>query len=659
MNRLLTTLVMLGVVPVSVMANTVAHWRFEGAHSQHVDSSSAVEDISGNGNTLFPWSVGGDNGYVYRNKVGYPTMPGSNLDNRSSVKNTGSRPDMATRSTDKSYGPGSYPSGINAESITPSQFTVEVFFCPEDHDTYRTIIGRDTNSISHDDPKHAAFYLQIKPNNNISATFVDLAGYSHTVTSANDMINGFDFPSDPMGNDGRWYYAAAVSNGSTFSLYLANITAGTDPVLVDSIDLNASGSNNTALARGSVNGTFWHSGSWSVGRGMYNGTKTDRAYGYIDEVRISDKALSVNEFLMMPKPTADLNPIFDAADPHIMFAGNRVYVYPTSGYYRHTFVYRSTNMASWTSYGPILNFDEISWIEPGKNCWAPGMIKKNGKYYLYYSVGPKPSSIGVAWSASALGAFTDKGSALLSDNNVGWFEAIDPMAFTDPQTNISYLYCGGSAGSTLRVFQLNDDMMSFAREISVENPQHFTEGAFMHYRDGVYYLSYSSGYWKDASYSVHYCTAPSPVGPWTYRKAILKSDGWFKGPGHHSIMYNPAMDDWYICYHRWNERMDNGPYEGGRSTAIDMLYYDENGLIKPVVQTDKGVGPVRLKTSLLADFDYDGEVNVLDLALFAQKWLSADYNADIWPAVRDGKVDMNDFAFFNQKFWMQSLDSVE
>src|SRR3546814_2321370 len=33
------------------------------------------------------------------------------------------------------------------------------------------------------------------------------------------------------------------------------------------------------------------------------------------------------------------------------------------------------------------------------------------------------------------------------------------------------------------------------------------------------------GRWNDATYSVHYATAPGPTGPWTYRGLILTTDG--------------------------------------------------------------------------------------------------------------------------------------
>ena len=176
----------------------------------------------------------------------------------------------------------------------------------------------------------------------------------------------------------------------------------------------------------------------------------------------------------------------------------------------------------------------------------------------------------------------------------------------------------------------------------------------MHYRDGIYYMSYSHGRYDNDTYSVHYCTSSSPVGPWTYQGEILATDGWYKGPGHHSFVYNAAMDEWYIVYHRWNYYYDSGPYSGSRSTAIEKIEYDQNGLIKLIFQTDTGVGPVWLGTSLLGDFIIDGKVDLLDLGYFADKWMTSDTKADIEPIGGNNIIDLSDFSIFSKQ-WLKEL----
>ena len=159
------------------------------------------------------------------------------------------------------------------------------------------------------------------------------------------------------------------------------------------------------------------------------------------------------------------------------------------------------------------------------------------------------------------------------------------MVFTDPHSSKTYLYAGGSAGATLRVFELEDDMMRIAREMQVDTPPHFTEAPYMHLRDGRYYLSYSSGAWWNATYSAHYATAESPLGPWQYGGVFLKSDTNHKGPGHHAFLHDPIRGGNYVVYHRWNHQRSAGPFHAVRQIAIDRVEYDDEGRITPVEMT--------------------------------------------------------------------------
>jgi beta-xylosidase len=296
------------------------------------------------------------------------------------------------------------------------------------------------------------------------------------------------------------------------------------------------------------------------------------------------------------KLTLPNHPVLRGADPHAIAVGNTVWVYPTWSERGHKefFAFSSTNLVDWQRHGPVLDFQNVSWINadgaPVHYPWAPSVLV-NQKYYFYFSVGPQhptPSRIGVAVGDSPAGPFVDSGKPLLSGNAA--FEAIDPMVFRDPNSGSVYLYAGGSAGAKLRVFQLETNLVSIKREIPVETPSRFTEGVFMHYYNGRYYLSYSHGGWRDSSYSVHYSTSDSPLGPWTYHGAILASDATHKGPGHHSFVQDPVSGEWLIFYHRWENQMGDGPYRGMRRICIDRVEYDAEGLIRPISMTGPNDG---------------------------------------------------------------------
>lgn len=295
--------------------------------------------------------------------------------------------------------------------------------------------------------------------------------------------------------------------------------------------------------------------------------------------------------LVLAAPTLaaqDRPSIFEGADPDFEAFDGQYWIYPTGG--KALSAWHSADMEHWEKGATLLPQGAIPWIgddhAPRHGLWAPDMVAANGRYYLYYSVGPQnptPSRIGVAVCDTPQGPCTDSGQPLVNDGGHG-FEAIDPAVFVDPKTRTPYLYAGGSAGSTLRVWMLKPDMIHLDHEVRVKTPPHFTEGSFMFERGGTYYFSYSSGVWRESSYSVHYSTAPSPTGPWKYRGAILASDAKYKGPGHHAFLRDPKDGRWYIAYHRWEGQHGDGPYDGHsqRQIAIQPIAFGAGGAILPI-----------------------------------------------------------------------------
>lgn len=291
---------------------------------------------------------------------------------------------------------------------------------------------------------------------------------------------------------------------------------------------------------------------------------------------------------LAPVP-AQANPLFPGADPDVIEARGRYWIYPTYGRNSTFSVWSSPDLKEWEKGPEIFDLKTIPWLaelkRPRLGAWAPGITEKDGTFYLYYSVGPQspgfPSVIGVATATAPDGPFQDSGKPLLTGGN--GFEAIDAMVFRDPKTGSHYFYAGGSDGSRLRIFELDETLMSFKREIRTRTPEHFTEGPFMHLRNDTYYLSYSHGRFNGPDYSVHYATSTTPAGPWTYQGRILESDATRKGPGHHSFITTPDGD--YIVYHRWESGDAGFPIKGERQIAIEKISYDTQGKVQRIKMT--------------------------------------------------------------------------
>ena len=308
--------------------------------------------------------------------------------------------------------------------------------------------------------------------------------------------------------------------------------------------------------------------------------------------------LAVFATLVAASPPPSRNPIFPGADPDLIAACGRWWIYPTNPTdpadgrsATRFYAWSSPDLKHWTRSTSLLEMNAIPWVAadgaPDHGLWAPSLTAANGRYFLYFAVGPQnltPSRLGVAVADTPAGPFLDSGMPILKGGP--GFEAIDPMVFVDPKDGQAYLYSGGSAGATLRIFTLKPDMTEIDKEVPVATPPNFTEGAFVHERAGIYYLSYSHGHWDGPDYSVHYATSTSPVGPWTYRGAILTADATHQGPGHHAFAENPVTHQWYIAYHRWERGPGAGPYRGDRQVAVDAIHYAPDGSILPVKMTD-------------------------------------------------------------------------
>jgi beta-xylosidase len=285
------------------------------------------------------------------------------------------------------------------------------------------------------------------------------------------------------------------------------------------------------------------------------------------------------------------------ADPSARVFNDTLYVYPSHDEDTATWfsmvdwhVFSTTDMKNWTDHGVALSLDDLSWAK--KEAWAPDCEFYRGKYYFYYPV--EANYIGVAVGERPTGPFTDPlGKPLIQRSTPGVVnnrDLIDPAIFIDDDQT-PYLYFGQN---DVNMVKLNPDMISFSDRVQVlEGADDFFEAIWVHKYQGKYYLSYSG------RGQILYAMADNPYGPFEYKGVIL--DEVNSGTNHHSIVEYKGQ--WYLFYHNSDLYFRNHPEEEAvldwdkvnpfrRSICVDSLYYNEDGTIREVIPTRKGVAPI-------------------------------------------------------------------
>jgi beta-xylosidase len=255
--------------------------------------------------------------------------------------------------------------------------------------------------------------------------------------------------------------------------------------------------------------------------------------------------------------------------------------------------FSSEDLVHWTRHDFVLEIKDVAWAAYA--VWAPSVIAHQGRYYLFFGANDikdntQLGGIGVAVADRPEGPYRDAlGRPLIGQIHHG-AQPIDQMVFKDDDGEI-YLYYGGWKHAN--VVRLAPDLLSvvpFAdgevyKEITPDPA--YVEGSFMLKRRGVYYLMWSEGDWTGPDYCVAYAMGASPLGPFRRVGKILEQDNTVaRGAGHHSAINLPGTDDWYIAYHRRPLGTENGNH---RELAIEPLYFNADGTIRPVVMTVQGV----------------------------------------------------------------------
>jgi beta-xylosidase len=253
--------------------------------------------------------------------------------------------------------------------------------------------------------------------------------------------------------------------------------------------------------------------------------------------------------------------------------------------------FSSNDLITWQKHERIVDTNRIKWAK--KAMWAPSIVKKENKYFLFFGANDIQSNsesggIGVAVSDSPSGPFKDYLGKPLIDKFHNGAQPIDQFVFNDHGKY--YMYYGGWKHCNL--VQLNEQLNGFipfedGQTFKEITPEGYVEGPFVFKKNNKYYFMWSEGGWTGPNYSVAYAMADNPIGPFKRIGKILQQDPSIAtGAGHHSVISVPGKDQYYIVYHR---RPLNEKDRNSRETCIDEMKFDQNGLIVPVKITNEGV----------------------------------------------------------------------
>ncbi|MBN2683738.1 MAG: glycoside hydrolase family 43 protein [Pontiellaceae bacterium] len=301
------------------------------------------------------------------------------------------------------------------------------------------------------------------------------------------------------------------------------------------------------------------------------------------------------------------NPIITevfTADPAPLVYKDKVYLYvgqdsgDGSRYHIPRWrVFSTSDMVTWKDEGSPLKPTDFEWSSG--EAWAGHVVEKDGKFYWYTTSEHKSrgKAIGVAVSDSPTGPFKDaRGSALVTagmttdNDNHGW-EDIDPAVFTDDD-GVSYLYWGNRFCYWAKLKDNMTELDGEIHQVPAEQLVRFTEAPWVHKRGDLYYLSYASGFPEKIAYSV----SKSVTGPWK-PVGLVAEGAQNSNTIHQGIIHFKGKD--YFFYHSGMIQYDQGAgqgHNGGgsflRSVCIDYLYYNDDGMMKRVIQTSEGVDAV-------------------------------------------------------------------
>jgi beta-xylosidase len=278
------------------------------------------------------------------------------------------------------------------------------------------------------------------------------------------------------------------------------------------------------------------------------------------------------------------------ADPDVTRFGDTYWVYATVSIafkdQKRIDAFSSPDLLTWTKYEGVFTADGSQWAESA--LWAPSVVERNGKYYIYYS-GNDPSQladgrtagVGVAVADRPQGPFFDAIDRPLIGEWVNRTLPMDQQVFVDDDGQTYLIWGNGGAA----IAKLSDDMVSLGEPFddgqqikNITPDKGYFEGPYMLKHEDTYYFQWSEGAYGTPDYRVAYAKSKSLLGPYNRIDTMLVKDNVVAdGPGHHAVLKTNenGEDKYLIFYHR---RILGDAEQDHRVLAYDTLEIDNDGI---------------------------------------------------------------------------------
>lgn len=255
------------------------------------------------------------------------------------------------------------------------------------------------------------------------------------------------------------------------------------------------------------------------------------------------------------------------------------------------------DLNNWTCHGDIFHTiadrdheSDTPWTKENNELFAPDVVEKEGKYYLYAYIINAKGCVAVSDKPEGPFKLVSAYKYTIPDEICcnGWF--IDPGVLVDDDGR-TYIYCGFERSF---MAEINSDNMFEVKDNTCiehiipcepteeggfkEKESCFFEACSPRKIGNTYYLIYSP---KTGS-RLAYATSDKPTGPFTYRGYIVDNGVDYPGGNDHGSIVN-IKGQWYVFYHR----MTNGTIMSRRG-CVEKIEILPDGSIPTVEMTSLG-----------------------------------------------------------------------